>query len=74
MQYMRCQCGKSEYFHSGMHPKDCQGCDECGTTLGYGPSDHKPRVPHKWETRYNTKTGKPERLVCSACHESGEKL
>jgi len=68
MQYWRCQCGKKELFESGMRPQDCQGCDECGTTLSQSPGGHKPREPHQLVLRYSTKTGKPEKQMCKVCH------
>lgn len=68
MIYYRCKCGKNEYFGSGMVPHDCEGCDECGTTLSTHPEGHKPRAPHEWETKYDENTGKPYRR-CKKCLE-----
>lgn len=73
MQLMRCKCGKAEIYHSGMHPRDCQGCDECGTTFAYRPSDHKPREPHDWQPRFDPKTGAPDRPMCKRCYARGPK-
>jgi hypothetical protein len=65
--YHRCQCGKREIWESGMPPKDCAGCDDCGTTYGRGPSEHKPRIPHDWTPRFNSRTGVHERNLCRRC-------
>lgn len=46
MQYWRCKCGKVEYFESGMPPRKCQGCEECGTTFAMRADDHRPIQPH----------------------------
>ncbi len=67
MIHRRCGCGKSESWESGMPPQDCDGCDDCGTTFG---PPHKPRVPHDWEPRFNSKTGKQDRRKCRKCHTS----
>lgn len=52
-----------------MFPKDCQGCDKCGTTLAVNPDDHRPVKPHNPEIRYSEKTGDPDHYVCTECHE-----
>ena len=68
MQHYRCQCGKAEYFDSGMPPQDCQGCDECGTTYAQHPDLHKRRIPHDWKPQFNRDTGKPDRGYCRRCY------
>lgn len=67
MIYMRCKCGKTESFNSGMMPQDCEGCDECGTTFSTNPDGHKERAPHDWKTMYDEHTGKPYRR-CKKCY------
>ena len=66
MKYYRCECGKREFWGSGMFPKDCDGCEERGTTLADNPEGHKPIAPHSWETKYDENTGAPY-LRCKKC-------
>lgn len=66
MRSCSCKCGKSEYFHSGMPPRECQGCDECNTQYG----NHKERVPHKLIDRFSSSTGKKESEMCEVCCET----
>ena len=73
MQYWQCKCGKKKRFESGMAPRDCQGCDECGTTYAQSPKGHKPKAPHNFKIEYDINTGKPKRRRCIHCHR-GEKL
>ena len=49
MQYSRCKCGKAERWCSGYPIHPCEGCEDCGTTLSFGPENHKPLQPHKWQ-------------------------
>lgn len=68
MQYWRCQCGKGEAWESGMTPRDCEGCDECGTTFAQHLDHHKPREPHKMEPRFSERDGQPDGGRCSVCY------
>lgn len=67
MRYLRCECGKAEYWDGGMLPQSCQGCEECNTTFGGSPLEHKPLEPHDWKPRYNQNTGVPDRRMCKRC-------
>lgn len=73
MQYLRCKCGKAEYFASGMWPQECEGCDECGTTYAQHLADHKPKIEHDWQPQFDRNTGKPSRPVCRRCRARGPK-
>lgn len=68
MNYSRCKCGKAEYWDSGLPPKPCQGCEECGTTYARRAEDHKPIEPHDWVPRFNERTGAQDRRMCKRCH------
>lgn len=69
MIYMQCKCGKSTYTHSGLPPKECQGCEICGTTYATNPMDHKALVLHHPEPRYDERTGERKNYdVCMHCH------
>jgi len=72
MNYWRCKCGKSEKWESGMPPRPCEGCDECGTTFATHATGHMMRAPHNLEIRYDTHTGKPSHKVCTECWERFE--
>ena len=65
MRHLRCECGKATCMTS-MGASPCQGCEECKTTYAEHPDYHKELQPHKWETKYNTNTGKPYK-ICSVC-------
>lgn len=67
MRYMRCKCGKAEYWDGGVPPQPCEGCDECGTTYAGHPDYHKAIEPHEWEPRFNTRTGEQDRRICKRC-------
>ena len=69
MNYRRCQCGKCESWESGMHPQDCEGCRECGTTFASHPDGHKPIQPHVLDLRYSDKTGEPSHFICKKCRQ-----
>lgn len=58
-----CQCGKAEYYASGMMPQSCEGCAECGTNF-----NKEPLQPHDWRPQFNHDTGKPDRPVCNRCY------
>lgn len=73
MIYHQCKCGKRQYFESGIAPKDCQGCDGCGTTFATTPDGHKPRIEHDWQPRFCEDTGKPARPICRRCYTRGPK-
>ena len=68
MQVWRCKCGKRQRFESGMPPKDCQGCEECGTTLAQHPDGHKPLQPHRPKKQFDRNTGQPARPICEDCY------
>lgn len=68
MKYLRCECGKREYWHSGMPPRDCEGCDDCGKTFGASPMEHKDRIPHDMRPHYDSRTGKQIGETCERCH------
>lgn len=70
MRYLRCQCGKAEYWDGGVSPQPCQGCADCGTTYGSGPNEHQPLADHDWAPRYNQDTGEPDRRRCKRCSKS----
>jgi len=67
MQFYRCKCGKARFWGSGEVPADCEGCDECGTTLTQHPEDHRTPIPHDWMTLYHQSTRLPYQ-VCRRCH------
>lgn len=56
-----------------MFPQECEGCEECGTTYGAGPGDHKPLIPHDWKPQFNRDTGEPDRPICRRCMKRGER-
>jgi len=68
MNYLRCKCGKAEYWESGMPPQPCQGCDECGTTYAYSPNGHKGLVAHDWRPQYDRNTGGKTKRICRRCY------
>jgi len=73
MQYSKCKCGKAERWCSGYPIHPCEGCEDCGTTLSFGPNGHKPLQSHKWqeikEVRVIDGVEKVERHYwnCSVC-------
>ena len=67
MQSYRCKCGKAEFFGSDS-PKDCQGCDECGTTFAQHPDHHKERIPHDPKPQFDRNTGKSSAPYCRSCY------
>jgi len=69
MNFWRCKCGDREYFESGMPPRDCQGCEKCGTTLAMSKSGHEPMQPHVPVPRYSQTTGELRHFVCDVCGE-----
>lgn len=71
MQTWRCKCGNRKYYESGMPPRDCQGCEECGTTYAQSPEGHKPLQPHTWKPQFDRNTGEPTRPICSQCGARG---
>lgn len=78
MNYWRCQCGKQQKWESGMPPFDCEGCDECGTTLARGAGGHRPKTEqHEWIEESTTRTlpdGSTEihreRAYCAKCYST----
>lgn len=46
MQYMRCKCGNRQCWTT-MGASSCEVCEECGSTLGYGPNSHPEKTPHR---------------------------
>lgn len=68
MMHYRCKCGKSKAFGSD-HPRPCQGCHECGTTLAMHPDHHKAVEPHDLKLYYSQQTGKPSHYRCKLCME-----
>lgn len=66
MLYYRCKCGKRTAW-SSMGVEDCNGCEECKTTLATGPDSHRPLADHKWELRYDQHTGQPKEYICINC-------
>lgn len=70
MNYWKCECGKTDYFESGMPPKPCQGCDICGTTLSASPKiPYKAKEPHIPKPVYDRDTGEIRYYECSRCME-----
>lgn len=70
MNYHRCKCGKREAWESGMSPQPCQVCSECGSTLAMHPDYHAEPQAHQLEPRYDSRTGKLSRNICTRCGES----
>jgi hypothetical protein len=63
MRSHTCKCGKRIYWESGMPPRDCEGCEECGTNY-----KKKPLIPHDFSRLlYNENTGKPYK-ICTKCY------
>lgn len=69
MQLWRCECGKREYYESGMPPAECQGCEECGSNLQRSPHGHRRKKPHKWVPRYDPASGQPVSRMCEICYK-----
>jgi len=65
MQYMKCKCGKSECWTSMGHPS-CDVCEDCGSTLGYGPNSHPEQTPHEV---YAALDHGSIRATCCRCHK-----
>jgi len=53
-------------MHTSQGAHDCEGCEECKTTLAGHPDHHRELSPHKYIIRYNQHTGKPYQ-VCDRC-------
>ena len=69
MQYYSCKCGKREFWGSGMISRNCEVCNECGTTMMKDlDGNYKPSEPHEYITNYNQNTGKPYQ-TCKKCYE-----
>lgn len=66
----RCKCGKCTGW-SSMGMSDCQGCEECNTTLASHPEGHKELAPHEYEIMYYQHTGKPYK-ICKNCMKTDE--
>jgi len=71
MRLYRCECGKSEYYGSGMTPAPCEGCDHCGSRFGTYQGRHLPREPHDWKPQFHPDTGKPTKPICTRCYKTG---
>jgi len=69
MNYWRCKCGKQACYESGMPPRDCQGCEKCGTTFALSPDGHQPLAPHRLVPRYSRDTGQFTHWECEVCLE-----
>lgn len=71
MNRWTCECGKTTWVESGMPPRDCQGCDECGSTLSFNHKAMpvKKKNEHDLHIRYSEKTGKPKFYLCHTCWE-----
>jgi len=70
MQTLRCKCGKITGW-SSMGTPDCQGCEDCKTTLAASPEGHRELMPHDWKIYFNDVTGKPYN-ICKACGQRDE--
>jgi hypothetical protein len=68
MKSYQCKCGACLYSESGMPPKDCQGCEKCGTTYARHPEGHRSLQPHKLKPQYNRDTGKLSHSICTECY------
>lgn len=69
MRYMRCKCGKVTCWTSMGHP-ECQGCEECNTTLAESPDGHSTPAPHEWREEWaiDKQTGDRWKVrVCLNC-------
>ncbi len=69
MRYMRCKCGKAECWTS-MGSPECNGCNECKTTLAESPTGHRDLAPHEWHEEWaiDKKTGdRWKERVCVRC-------
>jgi hypothetical protein len=69
MQYGRCECGAVQSWDSGMPQHDCQGCEECNTTIASYKTGHKPLQRHKPKKKFNQNTGEFSHYHCSECYE-----
>lgn len=70
MRYLKCKCGEHEMWTTDS-PKDCQGCEKCGTTFAGFPDNYKPLQPHRWVVNFDQNTGKPYKR-CGDCYEVDE--
>jgi hypothetical protein len=64
MMYWTCECGKAEYWGSGMSPQVCEGCDECGTNYRKLPTE-----PHDLRPQFDVDTGEPSAPICRRCYK-----
>lgn len=67
MQYWRCRCGNTELRESGMPPRTCQVCADCGSTLAQTPQTHQEPTRHTLQVRYSETTGLPKYFICTQC-------
>lgn len=65
MKYVRCRCG-NQIGWTSMGSSNCEGCEECNTTLSEHPDFHDELEPHEWVTKYNVDTGEPYQM-CKNC-------
>lgn len=65
MRAWRCKCGKSKGFGSDW-PRDCEVCEDCGSTFASHPDHHPEPIPHDPKKMYNQNTGEPE-YYCRRC-------
>ena len=69
MQYYKCECGKREFWGSGMNPQPCEVCDECGTTMIKKlDGTYVDSMPHDYRQKYDVDTGKPKYRICNRCY------
>ena len=74
MMNYRCKCGKSTAIGSMQGPQ-CDGCEECGTTLEIHSSMWQTPEPHKFEERkVETDNGRAVLSRCAYYHKTKKEL
>lgn len=67
MKHYRCKCGRAESL-SDDSPWDCEGCDECNTTLAENPSGHRTPIPHDFVYGRLSTTDIAKVFWCKRCY------
>jgi len=70
MNVWRCKCGKRSWYESGMSPRECQGCEACGTSFCKDDEgQHLALVPHDMGEVVQGPATSPRRyLRCKVCY------